>query len=355
MQISIGDKIKDLRKRDRRKQDDLAAALGVSNQAVSRWESNKGYPDMELIPAIANYFHVTIDELFGYDNDRNVRLADCLKKADAMNKPGAVPTKRSVEELESFLREALGEFPNEWQLQFRLSVALQIKGSFVVDKDAKEKSLEEAASLLNQAQKNTDDPHWKDSIRLSLAGIYHQLGNSDRIEEMATESSPVYVCRELILTKTPDKKKSGLYHEKALLSLLHEAAFLVASGSADDQNTIPSDSEELCLSLIRVIENVLKGKKIGFFHSDLSFLYLCAFRLSARKGKEKESLRYFDEAYDHVLGFEEAWAKKEDEIFDYPGRIVFADKNTLKEQIALAPKEIADTIRNQPKYDLLFN
>ncbi len=274
MQISIGDKIKDLRKRDRRKQDDLAVALGVSNQAVSRWESNKGYPDMELIPAIANYFHVTIDELFGYDNDRNIRLADCLKKADAMNKPGVVPTKRSVEKLESFLREAIGEFPNEWQLQFRLSVALQIKSSFVADKDAKEKSLEEAASLLNQAQKNTDDPHWKDSIRLSLAGIYHQLGNSDRIEEMATESSPAYVCRELILTKTPDRK---------------------------------------------------------------------------------EALRYFDEAYDHVLGFEEAWAKKEDEISNYPGRIVFTDKNTLKEQIALVPKEIADTIRNTPKYDALFN
>ena len=68
MTIKLGEKIKMLRKRDGRRQDDLANALGVTNQAVSRWEANKGYPDMEMIPAIANYFHVSIDELFGYDN-----------------------------------------------------------------------------------------------------------------------------------------------------------------------------------------------------------------------------------------------------------------------------------------------
>lgn len=48
--------------------------LGVSPQAVSRWEANGGYPDMELIPAIANYFNVSIDELFGYSKDRQEKL-----------------------------------------------------------------------------------------------------------------------------------------------------------------------------------------------------------------------------------------------------------------------------------------
>ena len=61
MQVKIGEKIKELPKVTGRKQEDLATALGVTPQAISRWEANGGYPDMEMIPSIANYFHISID------------------------------------------------------------------------------------------------------------------------------------------------------------------------------------------------------------------------------------------------------------------------------------------------------
>lgn len=215
MQIMLGDKIKELRKRDGRKQEDLAIALGVTNQAISRWESNKGYPDMEMIPVIANYFHVTIDELFGYDNDRNIRLSSLIREADALNKPGKKWTKQSVDKLISLLREGLAEFPNEWQLQFRLSVALQVKCSFVdKSRKTKEESLREAAELLKQAKNNTEDAHWKDTITQSLARIYYQLGDGTNVEKIADENSPAYVCREIILTNTPDTDKAREYYER---------------------------------------------------------------------------------------------------------------------------------------------
>ena len=82
MNIKLGEKIKQLRQRDGRKQEDLANALGVSPQAISRWEASGGYPDMELIPAIANYFNVSIDELFGYSKDREEKLKSILSKAE---------------------------------------------------------------------------------------------------------------------------------------------------------------------------------------------------------------------------------------------------------------------------------
>ena len=84
MQINIGEKIKQLRARDGRTQSDLATAVGVSCQAVSRWESGGGYPDLQLMPAIANYFHVTIDELFGYHGEREEKIKEILNKARDM-------------------------------------------------------------------------------------------------------------------------------------------------------------------------------------------------------------------------------------------------------------------------------
>ena len=80
MQVQIGDKIKELRKRDSRKQEDLAKALGVTAQAVSRWESGGCYPDMSMLPAIANFFHVSIDSLFGYSNDREEKIQELTRK-----------------------------------------------------------------------------------------------------------------------------------------------------------------------------------------------------------------------------------------------------------------------------------
>ena len=78
MQVILGIKIRELRRRDGRTQEALAEVLGVTAQAVSRWESGGSYPDVEIIPAIANYFHISIDGLFGYHDDREEKIKNIL-------------------------------------------------------------------------------------------------------------------------------------------------------------------------------------------------------------------------------------------------------------------------------------
>lgn len=67
--MTLGSKIAELRKEKNMTQEALANALGVSNQAVSKWEANQSCPDIQLLPQIADFFCVTLDFLF--DRKRN--------------------------------------------------------------------------------------------------------------------------------------------------------------------------------------------------------------------------------------------------------------------------------------------
>lgn len=77
--MELGNQIKALRTQRGVTQETLAAALGVSPQAVSKWENQAAAPDIQLLPAISAYFGVTIDELFALsDETRMERIENML-------------------------------------------------------------------------------------------------------------------------------------------------------------------------------------------------------------------------------------------------------------------------------------
>ena len=54
MYLNLGSKIKELRLKNGRTQESLANVLGITSQAVSRWESGESYPGVDIIPIIAS-------------------------------------------------------------------------------------------------------------------------------------------------------------------------------------------------------------------------------------------------------------------------------------------------------------
>ena len=70
MSAYFSEKFKQLRKACDLTQDDVASIFHVSPQTISRWETGANYPDVEMLPHIAIYFKVTIDELLGTDTLR---------------------------------------------------------------------------------------------------------------------------------------------------------------------------------------------------------------------------------------------------------------------------------------------
>ena len=65
--MEFNEKLQELRKNQGLTQEELARAIFVSRTAVSKWESGRGYPNIDSLKALADYFSVTVDELISPD------------------------------------------------------------------------------------------------------------------------------------------------------------------------------------------------------------------------------------------------------------------------------------------------
>ena len=105
MNMKMGEKIQTLRKAKHLSQETLAEYLGVSSQAVSKWENSVTMPDVTLIPAIAEFFGTSTDELFGINAlEAEKRVMDFCHRSQALrhSDPAAA---------EAVLREGLRRYP----------------------------------------------------------------------------------------------------------------------------------------------------------------------------------------------------------------------------------------------------
>ena len=75
--MTLGNKIAALRKERGLTQESLAQKLDVTNQSVSKWESDQCCPDILLLPKIADIFGVTIDALFGREAPAAPTTREC--------------------------------------------------------------------------------------------------------------------------------------------------------------------------------------------------------------------------------------------------------------------------------------
>ena len=67
--MTFAENVKMLRKQAGRSQEQLAEKLGVSRQAVTKWETGAGIPDIENIMAISMLFDISIDDLLSNERD----------------------------------------------------------------------------------------------------------------------------------------------------------------------------------------------------------------------------------------------------------------------------------------------
>ena len=106
---TFGARLRDLRVKSGLSQEEAAARLGVSPQSVSKWETEKCYPEFLLIMPLARLYGVSADELLGKE-DRRAWWEE--KWQEALREGGETATLPVTE-------EALKELPGDWQFRYR--------------------------------------------------------------------------------------------------------------------------------------------------------------------------------------------------------------------------------------------
>ena len=374
MQVNIGEKIKDLRKKAGRKQEDLATALGVTPQAISRWEANGGYPDIAIIPSIANYFHITIDELFGYNNDRNKIIQEYNDRAQEL-----INHEDDMTECITLLRRGLEEFPDRVDFKTKLACALTKQG-WKKNCEIPNIFWEEAAKLYEELLA------YNQSGIIPLLSIYSMLGKQEQAEKIASEQPALELCKEVLLGNLGsigsinDTKKADQYRGEAVLALLH--AFRKSLDEAIVCNTELANSREglELLSLTRQLFERIVGNECYGFHSDLCFLDMTCVRIAANMEDYEAAIDYFDSAFEHYAKFEQLKnrKRKEWEARNHDGKkhencdehftssllksvnpasfhVNVCEQRFLEMAIHSFPEEKKRIITDNPKYSCIFN
>ena len=78
--MEFNEKLQELRKQKGLTQEELASSLYVSRTAISKWESGRGYPNIESLKTIAKFFSVTVDELLSTDEVLTIAEEDNKRK-----------------------------------------------------------------------------------------------------------------------------------------------------------------------------------------------------------------------------------------------------------------------------------
>lgn len=119
MTVYFGENLKKLRKSKKLTQESLAEFLGMSFQAVSKWERGETYPDITMLPVIAAFFGVTVDSLLGTD-----MIAKEAKIKEYSESYSRLWNEQKIAQARDMLKEATVEFPGNYDLMAKYFNAL---------------------------------------------------------------------------------------------------------------------------------------------------------------------------------------------------------------------------------------
>jgi len=232
----VGKKIKEFRLKKNMTQEQLAAELNVSYQAVSKWERSATTPDISLIPLIAEKLGVSCDALLTdggiFSNEEIERIIRHARPEEGESETADQYAKRLRE-----LEEAYEKYPRSFPLMHALA---QKYSQGAMYQTAPDEYLEKAIRLETAIAENCPDTKLKYDVITMLCYLLEPFGRYDEIRRLAESMPEFYQTRPALIfhSMTGEAHDEGVHDCLEKLLIMAENYFtLLLYGTVTEEET----------------------------------------------------------------------------------------------------------------------
>lgn len=299
--MTIGEKIKQLRKEKDITQEKLAEYLHISYQAISKWENNTASPDLSLIVPLANFFGVTTDTLFCRDEEEQ------KKEIEALQKEGLrLANLGLVKEQILLWRFAVSKYPNSFEclecLAYSLLGALHAQA---FDETENNRCIGEAIQICDRILEDCTDHSRRASATQILVMIYGnkhcEFYNQEKAVKYALNSTSIFNCREILLVPahgyTSEKAQAQKHANNVqFVDFLHQNIAVCSYPTADQELTALH-------AMLSIWNAVFYDNNFLFYHCRIAEIYRRFAILYAKIGKYDEAMESLKLAKEHAAAY----------------------------------------------------
>ena len=347
MKITINENLKKFRKAKGNTQQELADHLGISIQAVSKWECGDGYPDITLIPAIALYYNVTSDQLLGMEeNVMNAKIEEYIERYNE-----ACRKSHSRDERIAIMREAQREFPSNHKILYYLIECLWWY------KENHDEVIEIGERLLSES---TDNFIRENTVRQLFMSCIHNKKDYETAKRYADMASSLINSRDALyfqcLSLLPDGDEMLKEVQNNIQTFLYVGYEYFICNLFELTDTV-EDKLKISESVLTIFQSVYTDGDFGRVERFIADIYHKFARCHVYLGDTDKALSDLNEMAEHYIKYFTC------DEFQHTSPMVnkvqyerFAVEKTYAQEMAadtikeIEERKTFDLVRNDPRY-----